>query len=151
MDSSDKKHTLMDGGAIYLYTIHDNVTIRSNLIFSYYGRHGYRSIFCDDATMNAKIYNNVIVNDMNSYAIDLRYEHLICAKIQEANKGNNIYGNIYSGLFKFQDDKGHFLLTNKPTKGLYVFQDKVYANKELEKRIKTCLCNQIRNEFLRFY
>lgn len=97
-----KFNTLMDAGAIYLWTQNDEAVIRFNHIYNYKGRHSYRGIFCDDGTMNAKVYGNVIVNSGNSFAIDLRYVDNVCKTNKKANTGNRIYGNIINGGLKFQ-------------------------------------------------
>ena len=67
-----KKHTLMDSGAIYLWTQNDNVIIRNNYIHDYIGAKDNRGIFCDDGAANFKIIGNRILRIANSYCIDSR-------------------------------------------------------------------------------
>lgn len=67
-----KKHTLMDSGAIYLWTQNDDVTIRNNYIHDYIGAKDNRGIFCDDGAANFKIIGNRILRIANSYCIDSR-------------------------------------------------------------------------------
>lgn len=99
---ANSSNTLMDAGAIYLWTQNDEAVIRYNHIYNYKGRHSYRGIFCDDGTMNAKVYGNVIVNSGNSYAIDLRYVDNVCKTDKKANTGNRIYANVINSGLKFQ-------------------------------------------------
>ena len=51
-----EKHTIMDSGAIYLWTQNDDAIIRYNYIHDYTGMEQNRGIFCDDGASNFKIY-----------------------------------------------------------------------------------------------
>lgn len=66
-----KRRTLMDGGAIYLFTHHDATTVRFNIIHDYRFKHECRGIFGDDGTYNVNVYGNVIWNIHDKY-IDIR-------------------------------------------------------------------------------
>ena len=66
------QHTLMDCGAIYVWTQNDNVIIRNNYIHDYIGAGDNRGIFCDDGAMNLYIYKNIVLNTPNCYSIDSR-------------------------------------------------------------------------------
>ncbi len=71
--ADNDKHTLMDSGAIYVFTQNDNVVIRYNFIHDIEGFGDNRGVFCDDGANNLKIYGNVILNIPNSYCIDSRF------------------------------------------------------------------------------
>lgn len=95
------KYTLMDSGAIYMWTQNDEVVIRYNFIHDYVGAGSNRGIFCDDGACNLKIYSNVILNIPNSYCIDSR-------KSNDQHKGltnnaNNFMAhNVMDGRMRFQ-------------------------------------------------
>ena len=67
-----KLHTLMDSGAIYLWTQNDDVHICRNNIHDNIGMKDNRGIFCDDGASNFRITDNVILRVPNSYSIDSR-------------------------------------------------------------------------------
>ena len=73
-------HTIMDGGAIYLWTKNDGSIIRYNHIHNFSGVNTNRGIFCDDGAYNYQIIGNLITGIDNYYSIDARR----VAKVQEA-------------------------------------------------------------------
>lgn len=73
--------TIMDGGAIYLWTKNDGSIIRYNCINNFSGVKSNRGIFCDDGAYNYQLIGNVITGIANSYCIDARR----VAKVQEVN------------------------------------------------------------------
>lgn len=68
--AAKKKNTLMDSGAIYIWTQNDDAIIRNNFIHDIVGMRDNRGIFCDDGARNFKLYGNIIVNTPNGYSID---------------------------------------------------------------------------------
>ena len=94
-----ERHTLMDAGAIYLWSKNDNVDIRYNYIHDIDGMLLNRGIFCDDGACHFNIHDNVIVNIANSYSIDARN----CEKkFPGANENNRVERNIVSSAIKFE-------------------------------------------------
>ena len=101
-----KKHTLMDSGAIYLWTQNDDVTIRNNYIHDYIGMADNRGIFCDDGAANFKIIGNRILRIANSYCVDSRK-----IKDQRPEKFMNnvnisITDNVFDGRIRFEGRDG---------------------------------------------
>lgn len=102
-----RKYTLMDSGAIDLWTQIDDAIIRYNYICNYAGMGHNRGIFCDDGASNFKIYGNVILNTPNCYAIDSRR----VAEIETANNpqsysertnvNNLMMYNVTNGTIRF--------------------------------------------------
>ena len=99
-------HSLMDSGAIYVYTQCDDIQIRHNFINNYNGAYYNRGIFCDDGTLNVTISSNIITNITNSYAIDLRrsvsIEKAANSHTPTVNVNNRISGNIISAPIRFE-------------------------------------------------
>lgn len=99
-------HSLMDSGAIYLYTQCDDVQVRYNFIDNYNGAYFNRGVFCDDGTLNFRIHSNIITNIGNSYAIDARRTVSIekdpKSHTPAVNVNNRIYGNIVSAPIRFE-------------------------------------------------
>ena len=96
--------TLVDGGAIYLWSKNDGAIIRHNFIHDYEGMDSNRGIYCDDGTCYCSIYGNIILNIGNSYSIDLR-RSLMLDRLNiglKSNVYNRIYGNTFNGPFRFQ-------------------------------------------------
>ena len=94
------KHTLADGGAIYISTDSDEVIIRNNYIHSYKGINGNRAIFGDTGAKNVIIYGNVIKKVPNYYAIDLYRVKSADRNVHDANSGNFVFGNYIDGAYK---------------------------------------------------
>ena len=101
------QNTLMDSGAIYVWTNTDGVTIKNNYIHDIAGIKDNRGIFCDDGTKNVTISENRIENIHNSYDIDLRWCETYKSNIPDHNTGNKIFNNQTTGNIRFE--------THKPT------------------------------------
>lgn len=99
------QHTLMDSGAIYVWTNTDGVTINNNYIHDIAGIKDNRGIFCDDGTKNVTITNNRIENIDNSYDIDLRWCETYKSNIPDHNTGNKIFNNQTTGKIRFENSK----------------------------------------------
>lgn len=99
--------TLIDSGAIYVWSKNDGVIIRNNFIHDYEGMGSNRGIYCDDGTSNCTIYGNIILDIGNCYSIDLRQSlSLDDLKIGlKSNVNNQIYGNCFNNRFRFQGRK----------------------------------------------
>lgn len=108
--------SLVDSGAIYVWTQNRNVVIRRNYIHDISGHHGNRGILCDDGTTNVTVCNNLIIGiDNHSYCIDLRKRYDIGRKknslITRVNVGNKMWGNWVDGRVRFhvrKDDPESF-------------------------------------------
>ena len=96
------QHTLMDGGAIYIFTQNDDTEIRFNYIDGYTGMKDNRGVFCDDGASNLKIYGNVISDIDNSYCIDSRRVASVETQVGPSNGGNMVYDNIVDGTIKIE-------------------------------------------------
>lgn len=94
------KHTLADGGAIYVSTDNDEVIIRNNYIHGYKGINGNRAIFGDTGAKNVVIYSNIIKKVPNYYAIDLYRVKSVDRSVSDANSGNLVFGNYIDGAYK---------------------------------------------------
>lgn len=98
---------LMDSGAIYVYTINKDITIRNNYIHDIGGYGENRGIFCDDGTVNVAIIGNKIRRIQNSYCIDLRLcpevEKHPLSQIRRVNVGNRMEENDVDGKIRFQN------------------------------------------------
>lgn len=98
--ANKEKKTLMDSGAIYIWTQNDEVIIRYNNIHDYTGMGSNRGIFCDDGASNLMIYGNIISNIINSYTIDSR--KIKDQKSTIHNNANNFMAhNIIDGNVRF--------------------------------------------------
>ena len=93
---------LIDGGAIYLWTINDGSVIRYNFINNISGAGSNRGIYCDDGAKNFVLYGNVIMNVKNSRAIDARYDTSLedHDSSQIANINKEMFYNITDGSVK---------------------------------------------------
>ena len=93
--------SLIDGGAIYVWTQNKDVTIRENYIHDIAGPHGNRGIFGDDGVVNLKIVDNTVLRVRGSYAIDVRRVHRVGRRkesaIRQVNIGVVIRDNTYDG------------------------------------------------------
>lgn len=99
--ASFMQHSLMDGGAIYVLTQTDGVTIRNNYIHDISGVKDNRGIFCDDGAKNVTITGNVIQRIQNSYCIDLRKVTYVAEKVPDHNTGNTCTDNLVDGDIRF--------------------------------------------------
>ena len=95
------KHTLMDSGAIYLWTQMDDVTIKHNYIHDISGVEDNRGIFCDDGAKNVKVLENIILHITNSYCIDLREAPYVAELVPDYNIGNQCINNLVDGEIRF--------------------------------------------------
>ena len=102
---------LMDGGAIYLATKNDGITIRNNYIKDYSCIHSSRGIFCDDGASNLLITGNLIIGPANEYSIDSRRvaeveESIVPSSgVENSNLNNSIIGNIIDGRIRFEGNE----------------------------------------------
>lgn len=103
-------HTLMDSGAIYCWTIQDNVIIRNNYIHDYVGTKDNRGIFGDDGTCNTTVTGNRILRIGNSYCIDFRrveaVEKMSNSSVKKTNVGIKMYDNTIDGTVRFEPRPG---------------------------------------------
>lgn len=100
--------TLVDGGAIYLWSKNDGAVISHNFIHDYEGMDSNRGIYCDDGTCYCSIYGNIVLNIGNCYSIDLR-RSLMLDRLNiglKSNIYNRIYGNAFNNRFRFQGRTG---------------------------------------------
>ncbi|MBR1490500.1 MAG: right-handed parallel beta-helix repeat-containing protein [Bacteroidales bacterium] len=111
--------SLIDGGAIYIWTQNKDLVIRENYIHDIAGPHGNRGIFGDDGVVNLKICDNTIFRVQGSYAIDVRKAHRVERRkksaIRRVNEGIVIRGNTYDGrvrLYARRDDPDSFIGDN---------------------------------------
>lgn len=95
------KHTLMDSGAIYLWTQLDDVTIKENYIHDITGICDNRGVFCDDGAKNVKLLNNLILRINNSYCIDLREASYVAEYVCDYNTNNQCINNLVDGKIRF--------------------------------------------------
>ncbi len=103
--------TLIDSGAIYVWTQNKGTVIRHNYIHDISGAHGNRGILCDDGGTNISILDNLILGiDHNSYCIDLRRRYAVERKrnsfIRRVNVGNRCGGNVVDGRLRFHIRRG---------------------------------------------
>lgn len=96
------QNTLMDSGAIYVWTRTDGITITDNYIHDISGMKDNRGIFCDDGTKNVTVANNKIERIANSYDIDLRLCDGYKNQVPDYNTGNYIHGNQTTGKVRFE-------------------------------------------------
>lgn len=92
------KNSIIDGGAIYLWTRNKGTIIRYNRIHNYIGAGANRGIYCDDGAYGFSIYGNVITNVGNSNYIDSRKVNF---SYLPSNTNNLIVYNIISGNYKY--------------------------------------------------
>lgn len=104
-----QEHTLMDSGAIYVFTQNDNTLIRNNYIHDYIGMKDNRGIFMDDGAINVTVRDNVIMHITNSWSIDSRrvaeVETDPDSQVRMTNIGNTIINNKTDGKIRFEKRK----------------------------------------------
>lgn len=104
-------YSIMDGGAIYLWTKNAHSVIRYNYIHGFSGMKSNRGIFCDDGAYNFEIYGNVIMGVANSRCIDSHHIAKVeSAKtpesgIDKANVNIIIRDNIVDGSIRFEGNE----------------------------------------------
>lgn len=96
-------HTIADGGGIYVGPQNKRGIIRYNIINGVRGAGDNRGLFLDDGAKNLTIYGNLIMNTDNSYDIDLRRCKTYADGIPDHNTNNQIFHNIMTGGYRFQD------------------------------------------------
>ena len=118
--------SLIDSGAIYVWTQNRDLTIFGNYVHDIYGYHGNRGIFCDDGVVNVTVRNNLVLHVESSYPIDVRRYFKVSrrkgTRVVKGNLNNKIYGNIVDGscrLFVRKDDPGSLLECNRVLKRGY--------------------------------
>lgn len=100
------RHTLMDAGAIYSWTICDQVVISANKINRYRGMKDYRGIFCDDGGKNLTVKGNSVTNiGDDCWCIDLRWVDHVSGKVPDHNTGNDVRDNKVDGPIRFERRK----------------------------------------------
>lgn len=111
--------SLIDGGAIYVWTQNKDLTVCSNYVHDLAGPHGNRGIFGDDGVVNIRIIDNTVLRVRGSYAIDVRRVHRVGRRgnsaIRRVNTGIVIRGNIYDGRVRIhvrKDDPGSYIGEN---------------------------------------
>lgn len=97
-----RQHTLMDSGAIYIYTLNDRAEVLNNYIHDYCGMKDNRGIFCDDGARGFTLKGNVVLRVANSYCIDSRRVNASEDKNGRNNVGNVISDNIVDGPIRFE-------------------------------------------------
>ena len=118
------QHSIMDGGAIYLWTRNDVSIIRNNVIINYGGVCFNNGIYCDDGAKGAEIYGNVILGVVNGYSIHSRRVPTADNRVGGANMNNKIYDNFIDGGFLFVGHEGangcfkgrNFIVVNQDNK-----------------------------------
>ena len=115
--------SLIDGGAIYVWTQNKDLTIRGNYIHDIAGPHGNRGIFGDDGVVNLRILDNTVLRVRGSYAIDVRRVHRIGwrrnSAIRRVNVGIVIRNNTYDGRVRIhvrKDDPDSYIGENTALK-----------------------------------
>lgn len=101
--SHPEKCSLMDGGAIYIGTLCEQVIVRYNYIHHFRGVKSNRAIYCDDGAMNVKIYGNVISGVTNAHSILSWRSKSINKKFPQSNDGIEFYYNVIWGSYKFDE------------------------------------------------
>ena len=96
--------SLIDGGAIYVWTQNKDLLVRENYIHDIAGPHGNRGIFGDDGVVNLHVCDNTVLRVRDSYAIDVRRVHRVGRRknsaIRRVNVGIVIRGNTYDGRLR---------------------------------------------------
>ena len=98
-----EKYMLIDGGAIYISTLNDQVIIRYNYVHDYRGVGSNRAIYCDDGAMNVKIYGNVISGVTNANSVLSWRAKSINKKFPQSNDGIDFYYNVIWGRYKLDE------------------------------------------------
>lgn len=111
--------TLIDSGAIYIWTQNAGSVIRHNYIHDIYGHHGNRGIFGDDGVLGVRIEDNLVLDVHPSMCIDLRKRHKVQrmrgSKVEKANVANRVTGNVVNGrcrLYVRKDDPESYIGEN---------------------------------------
>lgn len=108
--------TLMDSGAIYVFTICDDVVIKGNTIKNYTGKAQNRGIFCDDGAKNVTIRGNVIEMLDGNDAICLWYPEHIGEYVNDFCENNVVVDNVFincKGSFEQKPGSNSIFKRNK--------------------------------------
>lgn len=101
---------LIDGGAIYVWTQNQKVSIRNNFIHDLDGPHGNKGIFADDGAVGVEIAGNLLLAVHGGRCIDLRkalrVERKRTSHIRRVNVRNRMDGNTLDGRCRFYFRKG---------------------------------------------
>jgi hypothetical protein len=101
---------LIDGGAVYIWTQNQEVSIRNNFIHDLDGPHGNKGIFADDGTVGVEIVGNLLLAVHGGHCIDLRKAHRVermrSSHIRRVNVRNRMDGNTLDGRCRFYVRKG---------------------------------------------
>lgn len=101
---------LIDGGAVYIWTQNQEVSIRNNFIHDLDGPHGNKGIFADDGTVGVEITGNLLLAVHGGRCIDLRKAHRVermrSSHIRRVNVRNRMDGNTLDGRCRFYVRKG---------------------------------------------
>ena len=96
--------SLIDGGAVYVWTQNKDLLVRENYIHDIAGPHGNRGIFGDDGVVNLHVFDNTVLRVRDSYAIDVRRVHRVGRRrnsaIRRVNVGIVIKDNTYDGRIR---------------------------------------------------
>ena len=103
IDNIDQ-YGLIDGGAIYLWTLNDDAIIRYNFINNISGAGYNRGIYCDDGAKNFTLQGNIVMNVLNCNCIDARYAGVLenIDNTKTSNVSKVMRYNIINGDVKFQ-------------------------------------------------
>lgn len=139
------KYTIVDGGAIYLWTRNDGAVIRNNVIYNYGGVDSNRGIYCDDGAKGFEIYGNIVLGVVNGYSIDSRRAKEVDSRVGGANMNNKIYDNVFDGGFKFVAHEGE----SRCYKGRnFIIYDN---NVQLPDLVVKNFDNPVEDEYVSFY
>ena len=100
------EYTMMDGGALYLFTQNERAIIRYNKICNYVGMCGNTGIYLDDGAYNVIVYGNIVLNihnDRNIYSRRSAIETNTSSSktVTSSNTGNVILYNVVDGPCMF--------------------------------------------------
>jgi len=112
--------SLIDGGAIYIWTQNKDVLIRNNYIHDLDGPHGNRGIFGDDGVINVELDGNRVFRVHGGYAIDIRRAarvgHKKGSAVKRTNIGIRVHDNLYTGRVRIhirKDDPRSYSTNNR--------------------------------------
>ena len=97
--ANKERHTLMDSGAIYLWTQNDDAVVRYNYIHDYGGMAYNQGIYCDDGASHFKLIGNIVINITEDRSIDAR----TCqSQFPDSNQDIQMMYNIVDRPIKFE-------------------------------------------------
>lgn len=111
---SKSEYTMMDGGAVYLFTQNEQAIIRYNKIYNYTGMYGNTGIYLDDGAYNVIVYGNIVLNILNDRNIYSRRKAIeknpkSAKTVDTSNTGNVIMYNVVDGpcMFVANEESSH--------------------------------------------